>query len=352
VLIMAPEPLGFASPPPGPGQRSARHSLQTGRTHDTAGRLDDAAVAYELCAREAEALGEREVLVEALRRLGVVRHRRADPTRGRELCGRSYREAVVLGDLILAGEALNALAAFEFEAGQMAAARSGFLSALALAGGSPALLGRIEQNLGIIDSVQGEHDGAFAHYRRALEAFRQIGDESGCAIASHNLGVTASRRGDLEEAERSLTKSAALAGQLGDYYLRGLCDLHRAEVCHARQQYVDALNRAEKALESFERLGDQRSISAAYRVIGKVLRDSGRLVLAEERLRTAMRLAVQSGWVLGQAEASRELGRLHQSNGKKQEALALFREAYDLFGRLAARLDIRDVAQRITELAA
>jgi len=330
---------------------SSRAALLNGRAHDVAGRLEAAAVCYEQAAREAEQGQEREVLVEALRRLGVVRHRCEDAVRGRELCAQSYREAVVLGDLILAGEALNALAGFEFEAGQLAAARSGFVSALALAGSAPALLGRIEQNLGIIDSVQGEHDGAFAHYRRALEAFRQIGDEAGCAIASHNLGVTAGRRGDLDEAERSLTKSAALATQLGDYYLRGLCELHRAEVSHARQLYGDALTRAESALDTFDRLGDRRSISAAYRVIGKVLRESGRLALAEDRLRIALRLAVESRWLLGQAEAARELGHLYQYTGRKQEALALFREAYDLFGRLAARVDIRDLAQRITELA-
>jgi len=330
--------------------RPSRETLLNGRAHDVAGRLEAAAECYEQAAREAEEGQDHDVAVEALRRLGVVRHRCEDPVQGRELCARSYREAVVLGDLILAGEALNALAGFEFEAGQLAAARSGFLNALALAGSSPALLGRIEQNLGIIDSVQGEHDGAFAHYRRALEAFRQIGDETGCALANHNLGVTAIRRGDLEEAERSLTKSAAIAIQLGDCYLRGLCELHRAEVCHAKQLFGDALNRAEAALDTFERLGDRRSISAAYRVIGKVLTDSGRLTLAEDRLRTAIRLSVESRWVLGQAEATRELARLLQGLGRRHEALALFRESYDLFGRLAALVDIRDVATRISAL--
>jgi tetratricopeptide (TPR) repeat protein len=333
---------------PAPGHAA----LLNGRAHDTAGRLEAAGACYEQAAREAAEGQDRLVLVEALRRLGVVRHRCEDPVRASELCAQSYREAVVLGDLILAGEALNALAGFEYEAGRLAAARSGWVNALALASSSPALLGRIEQNLGIIDSVQGEHDGAYAHYRRALEAFRQIGDESGCAIATHNLGVTASRRGDLDEAERSLTKSAAVATQLGDFYLRGLCALHRAEVSHARQLYGDALTRAESALDIFERLGDTRSISAAYRVIGQVMRDSGRLALAEDRLRTALRLALESGWILGQAEASRELGKCHLEAGRKHEALAAFREAYDWFGRLAARVDIRDLARRISELAA
>lgn len=330
---------------------SAATSLQAGRSHEVAGRLEAAAEAYEQAAGLAETTGERAILVEALRRLGVVRHRRSDLEGGRECCARSYRESVTLGDLLLAGEALNALGGFEFEAGHMAAARASYVNALALAGSSPALLGRIEQNLGILDSVQGDHASAYAHYRRALEAFRQVGDESGVAIAHHNLGVTASRRGDWEEAERSLTKSAVIAGHCGDLYIGGLCQLHRAEVCHYRQHFSDALTRAESALATFERLGDQRAVSDAYKVIGIILRDSGRLALAEDRLRKALELAVETGWVLGQAETCRELGRLHAANGRKHEALLHYRDAYDLFGRLAARLDIREVAQRITELS-
>lgn len=329
----------------------AADSLRAGRSHDVAGRLDAAAEAYEHAAELAATSGARTVLVEALRRLGVVRHRRSDLEGGRECCTKSYRESVALGDLLLAGEALNALAGFEFEAGHMAAARASYVNALALAGTSPTLLGRIEQNLGILDSVQGDHASAYAHYRRALEAFRQAGDESGTAIAHHNLGVTASRRGDWEEAERSLTKSAVLAGHCGDLYIGGLCQLHRAEVCHHRQHYSDALTRAEAALATFERLGDRRAMSDAYKIIGIILRDSGRLALAEDRLRKALELARESNWVLGQAEACRELGRLHAAHGRRQEALAHYRDAYDLFGRLAARLDLREVGQRISELA-
>jgi Flp pilus assembly protein TadD len=39
---------------------------------------------------------------------------------------------------------------------------------------------------------------------------------------------------------------------------------------------------------------------------------------------------VETGWVLGQAESCRELGRLHAANGRKHEALVHYRDAYDL----------------------
>jgi tetratricopeptide (TPR) repeat protein len=335
-----------------PGPSPARDALDAGRRDDLAGRLDAAAVSYRRAVELAETSAEPAVLVEALRRLGVLHHRQSASGPAHELCTRSYRKAIEQGDRILAGAALNALAGFEYEAGELVAARGKYLEALELAGRSGPLLGRIEQNLGILDSVQGRHADALAHYRRALDAFQNAGDEAGCAIALHNLGLVALRRGELEDAERSLDRSAVIATRIGDVQLAGLCQLHRAEVLHARQRYDEAGRRAEAALLHFERLGNTRGRAEALRVSGQVLRDSGRPVLAEERLRAAVRLAVEDGWVLGQAEASRELARLRQRAGLDREALSLLGEAQRLFRRLDARLEVEDVAQRMAELAA
>jgi predicted RNA polymerase sigma factor len=50
--------------------------LRVGRSQDRAGRLDDAVISYKQAVCLAEDPGERAVLIEALRRLGVVYHRR------------------------------------------------------------------------------------------------------------------------------------------------------------------------------------------------------------------------------------------------------------------------------------
>jgi len=324
--------------------------LRTGRKHDRAGRMDDAVSAYEQAARLAETSGERAVRVEALRRLGVVHHRRNAPELARELCRRSYDEAMDFEDVVLAGEALNALAGFDFEAGEIAAARRAYVSALALATGSDELRGRIEQNLGILANIQGDLRGALEHYRRSLAAFQRASDERGCAIAYHNLGMIASDGGDLDEAERSFAQSAAIAARIGDVYLEGLCELNRAELSHERQQYEEAMRRAETALAIFEQLGSRMDKSGAYKVIGMVFRDTGRPALAEERLRNSVALAVETSWVLGEAEATRELARHHQMVGRNQEALKLLNAAHGLFNRLDARVDLVDVARKRADL--
>ena len=344
----------YSSSQPEPAPSAAQVMLRTGRSHDRAGRMEDAIAAYEQAIRLGENAGgvDRPVLVEALRRLGVVRHRRNQVTEARVLCRRSLKEAVLLGDLVLAGEALNAMAGFDTETGDLAAARALYRSALPLADDAPGLRGRVEQNLGILASIQGDHDDAFQHYHRALDAFQQAGDESGAAIAYHNLGLIGTRRGELDDAERCFSASAARAARGGEVYLEGLCELSRAEVAHRRQQYSSALRRAEAALEIFERIGARLGQSSAYKIIGMVLRDSGRAALAEDRLRTALAIAKETGSLLDQAEAARELARLQQGVGQKQEAVALFDVAKGLFQRLDARIDLEDVRRRMSELAA
>jgi tetratricopeptide (TPR) repeat protein len=349
---MSSNPMRSTPPSPEPELSPAATRLRAGRGHDRAGRLDEATAAYQQAVSLAEEQSERHVLVEALRRLGVLAHRRNGPARARELCRRSHDEAVALGDETLAGEALNALAGFDFEAGRIGVARGTYVRALSFAGNAAALRGRIEQNLGILDSVQGHHLAALEHYRCSLTAFEKAGDDAGCALAYHNLGLTAMRRGELDQAERGLQQSATMAARIGDLHLQALCDLNLAELDHARQRHDEATQRAEAALRVFDRLGAQSDKATAYKILGMVFRDTGRLALAGQYLNTALALASETGSVLGQAEALRELGRLHQSGGRKREALSALVEARDLFGQLEARLDLQDVNQRIMELAA
>src|SRR5436309_8871874 len=100
--------------------------------------------------------------------------------------------------------------------------------------------------------------------------------------------------------------SCSVAEQVVDEYLRGLCLVNHAELDVTRQRFEDARQKAEEALAVFDQLGAQSAKAEAYRVIGMVYRETGRIVLAESRLRSAIELAATAGAVLGEAEASRE----------------------------------------------
>ena len=324
--------------------------MEQARAHERSGAIAEAFACYHAAAEAAGATGEHAIEVEVLRRLAVLHHRRNERETAAELATRSHVIAQEIGHAVLAGEALNVLAGFAFERGAMEEARDRFHEALALGGTDPGLRGRIEQNLGILANVRGEHAAAATHYRRSLEGFELSGDRKGRAIAHHNLGMVCADRQQWEDADRHFRLSLEITRAVGDVHLEGLCLLNHSEVHVARQRYDEALANAEQALTIFDRLGSRMDKADAYKVLGAVYRETGRFTLAESRLQTAVEQAVATGSILGEAEASRELARLYQAMGRNQEALQLLNAAHRLFSRLDARVDLVDVTSKTNRL--
>jgi putative nucleotidyltransferase with HDIG domain len=332
-----------------PSLSAGEGELQKGRTFERQGKLDQAASCYER-AIESDATGKSAVSIEAHRRLGILCHRRNESARARKLCQQSFDLARSVESNVLAAEALNALAGFEFEMGDMDSARQKFMAGLELGRSSEELLGRILQNLGILANVEGNLETARQHYLDSLQAFVHAGDERGCAIAYHNLGMISTDQAQWEEADRYFLASHARATSLGDVHLQGLCLLNHAEVHLARQRYEKARDSAEAALRIFDQLGARLDKAGAYKVLGAVYRETGHFSVAESRLKAAMDLALETGSVLSEAVASRELALLLQAMGRNQDALRTLNASYRLFNRLNARVDLVDIRGKVSEL--
>jgi putative nucleotidyltransferase with HDIG domain len=339
-----------ASVPVPAAPRRAADRLHEARGRERAGCIPEAIDCYDAAIAVAQQTGELTVLAEALRRLAVLRHRRNESAQARELCHRSYGVARALGNSLLAAEALNTLGGLDLAAGALDDARDAFLQALELGGANRELRARAEQNLGILANMQGDLSEAIDRYERSLKAYRGSNDDHGCAIAYHNLGMVSADRELFDEADRYFQESRAIAERAGDVFLQALCLVNSAEVDVARQRYENARQSAEAALALLDQLGVQDAKSSAYRVIGMVYRETGRPALAESRLKSAIELAVGTGSVLNEADASRELALLYQTMGRNQEALRVLNAAYRLFRRLDARVDLIHVGGKVAEI--
>lgn len=299
-----------------------------------------------LAAVEATAGHVPRVEARALWRMAILRLRESDLDAARALAARSHAVAVATGEDLLTAEALNVCAVVAFEAGDMNEARRVYDEALRLGGADPSLRARVEQNLGILANIQGSLDLAYHHYHSALDACAQLGDLRGVGLAYNNLGMLHADQELWEEADRCFAEGHRVAAELGDAFLVALCALNHCEVHLARQRYDLALESAEFALAGFERIGSRLDKADAYRVIGTVYREMGRLELAEARLRMAREVAASAGSPLGEAEAARELALVYQGMARNQEALHLLSTAHRLFARLDARRDMVDVSRR------
>src|SRR5438094_10647588 len=89
-------------------------------------------------------------------------------------------------------------------------------------------------------TFKGDLEEAVARYQRSPAAYRDCGDEHGCAITYHNLGMLSVDRGMFAAADTYFRESRVLAERTGDAYLQGLCLVNRAEMDVARQRFEDA----------------------------------------------------------------------------------------------------------------
>lgn len=166
------------------------------------------------------------------------------------------------------------------------------------------------------------------------------------------MALIARARGEADLAVSRLAKSVELAKSQGDLHLEGLCHLGQAEVSHDQQQYAAAKTSVLRALEIFELLDLPMDRSGAHRVLGMVYRETGKQREAAHQFRRAVHLAEETRWVLGEAEALREMARLNEQSGCKTEAVTLLTVAHGLFSHVEARVEVAEVSRRLMELAA
>jgi tetratricopeptide (TPR) repeat protein len=330
--------------------RNAGQILADGREHDLAGRSSQAMECYAAVIDVTASHGDLRARAEALRRLGVLHHMRAEPDVATDLCRRSQEVATQAGAPDMAADASNALAGFALERGALAEAWELLTAALPFAETSSALLGKMEQNLGIIATIRGDWAAALHHYYRSRQAYASASDQRGCAIAHHNLGMTHAKRKEWQEADRHYRRCFGLAETVGDRHLGGLAALNRAEVRLAIDDYDGARAGAEQALRIFNEIEARRDKAGAHRVMGMVFRHRRQMALAESHLRSALEIAARADCPLTEADAARELARLYQSQGRREAALDLLERARDVYQQLEAVADLAEVAEQITAI--
>jgi tetratricopeptide (TPR) repeat protein len=330
--------------------RSVAQLLEEGRHHDLAGHSSEAMECYAAVIDLTTTSGDQRARAEALRRLSVLHHLRAESEVAADLCTRSHEVAVQAGAQDLEADASNALAGFALERGDLAGASELFRSALGLANQNPALVGKIEQNLGIIANIRGNWEEALDHYQRSLEAYGSISDQRGCAIAHHNLGMIHAKRKQWQPADRHYRSCHGLAEAAGDRHLGGLAAMNRAEVRLAIDDYEGARAGADQALRIFNEVEARRDKAGAHRLLGMVFRQRGQMALAESHLRSALEIAASTDCPLTEADAARELARLYQGQHRLDAALNLLQRARAVYQRLEAVADLADVVEQIASL--
>jgi LuxR family maltose regulon positive regulatory protein len=158
------------------------------------------------------------------------------------------------------------------------------------------------------------------------------------ALALINLGITELWTARLEEAERHLEQGITLAHRIGRPFLEFTGLAHQAAVEQLRSSFARAAERGRQAVGLAERHGwtDDPAAGTAYVVLADALVWQGRLEEAEGWLQRAERTVKAEAEPAPRSWVHHLRGVVELARGRNADALAAFRSAGALAGRLAA----------------
>jgi len=249
----------------------------------------------------------------------------------------------------LRANAENGIGSVHCHRGAYTPARAVFRSALDLTR-EPGLRGRVCLNLGVLSILEGDRTQARELYESAVREFEGAHDDSGLAIALHNVGLLHADGNQWDEAEAAYAKALELSDALGDRPMIASVLLNRAELLCARSRFPDALEACECAMTIYTELGDDGGRAAVYRREGQAYRGLHRLDEAEPRLKEAIRIAGRLQLLMLEAEAARELALVKVGREDVVSAGKWLRRALARFSVLGAEREAKDVEDLLTTL--
>ena len=188
-----------------------------------------------------------------------------------------------------------------------------------------ALIGMIETNIGILNSIRGDYDDSLLYFQRALIKYEQIKDLMRMSQLRHNLGMLHTQKGEYEAALREFDLSISISIKAGFLPNLVLSYLSKSYIYAKSNDLPLASAFADKSFELSRKLNDRLSIADIYKIKGIIERKLKHYDLSENYLLTSLRLNIELENILNQAETLSELGDLYIEVNKKEEAKQVFK---------------------------
>ncbi|MFF0553859.1 tetratricopeptide repeat protein [Streptomyces sp. NPDC004311] len=150
---------------------------------------------------------------------------------------------------------------------------------------------------------QGRIDEAIDACHEALSKAERIPFRAGQNVARGNLALALTRAGRHEEALENLARAIRLALLLGDRISEQRWTAGAAEALRKLGRLEEALAAAESSAELAEKVGDRRASGRAHITAGAIALSVGHQERAAEHQRKAYETALDTGDLIGKADA-------------------------------------------------
>ena len=164
-------------------------------------------------------------------------------------------------------------------------------------------------------------------WRESLQLFTALGDSTGMAEATGNVGAGFYVAGVLDSAETYLGRAGRLAESVGDFRLAGTTAVNLGSVYKLRGDLGRANEHYTRALRLHERVGNYRGIAADHNNIGLIAQELGDIDAARNAYESALVLNRRHENLNRAADNLLNLGLLASTQADYAAAGARYREA-------------------------
>ena len=192
----------------------------------------------------------------------------------------------------------------------------------------------IETNLGVINTIRGNHEKAVWNYKSAMERFERLKDNRRLARVYHNLGMLFCKMEKYDDALDEFNKCITISKEMD--YLSNCAVAYIGKAYIYTQQKNAPLAEAytDKAMELAHKINDTLSIADLYKIKGMIQNNLENFELSEEMFENSIRLNKDFENRLNEAESSVELGKLLEKTERREEANMYLESAHNYFKKI------------------
>ncbi len=200
---------------------------------------------------------------------------------------------------------------------------------------------------GLTDYLHGNYPAALEHYHRALAPYEAMGNRSGVAVVTSNIGSAHNDTGNYPTALEYHHRALALFEELGDRSGVARVTGNIGLVHFHTGNYPAALELFNRALAIHEEMGDRRSVAIVTGNIGLVHNATGNYPAAMEKFNRALAIYEEIGNRHGVAIVTGNIGLAHVNTGNYPAALEHYHRALAILEELGDRRGVARVTVNI-----
>ena len=191
---------------------------------------------------------------------------------------------------------------------------------------------------GNIYGTLGNYPKALEHYYKAINAYKEMGNQKGIASIYNNIGLVFERQGNYVEALKMLLSSLKTAEEMGDNSEMGASHYNIGNVYYNQHKYDDALHHYSAALKMMKEVGNKRNIATCYIGLGNVYTSVNNYSEALKQFNYALPLTKEVGDLQSVAGLYSNIARIYSDQKNYSKALE------QLFASLKLSQEMNDLS--------